>query len=73
MAQVYLHTYDLTKLALSFEKQKLDVICLDILDPDDDPEYGGPAVLSISGVNSSDPDFPAEDSIDSDDSLADLF
>lgn len=73
MARVFLRTFDLTKLAMSFEKQKLDTVCLEILDPDDDPEYGGPAALSISGVNSSDPDFPAEDSIDSDDSLADLF
>ena len=73
MAQVYLHTYDLTNLALSFEKQHLDVVCLDIIDPDDDPEYGGPAALSVSGVNSSDPDFACDESIDSDDSLADLF
>lgn len=73
MAQVYLHTYDLTKLALSFEKQNLDVVCLEVLDPDEDPEYGGPASLWISGVNSSDPEDTAEDSVESDESLADLF
>ena len=73
MSKVYLRTYDLTKLALSFEKQHLDTICLEVLDPDEDPEYCGPASLWITGVNSSDPEDAVEDSVESDESLADLF
>ena len=73
MADFYIRTSDLTKKLLSFEKAHLDVVCLSIEDPDDDPEYGGPASLWIQGVNSSDSDIVSEDSIDSDESLADLF
>lgn len=73
MAAVFVKTYDLAKMLLSFEKDKLDVVCLEIAEADDDEEYGGPASLQISGVNSRDPEFASEDSIDSDDSLADLF
>lgn len=73
MAEFYIRTFDLTKKLLSFEKDHLDVIQLSIEEPDDDPDYGGPASLWIQGVNSSDPERSMEDSIDSDDSLADLF
>jgi len=73
VADFYIRTSDLVKTLSSFEKDHLDVVCLSIEDPDDDPELGGPASLWIQGVNSSDPDIVSEDSIDSDESLADLF
>lgn len=73
MADFYIRTSDLTKTLLSFEKDHLDVIHLTIEDPDDDPDLGGPASLWIEGVNSSSPEVSFEDSIDSDESLADLF
>lgn len=73
LSEIYIRTYDLVKKLLSFEKEHLDVVCLSITDPDDDPEYGGPASLWIQGVNSADPGIAPEESIESDESLADLF
>lgn len=73
MADFYIRTFDLSKMLLSLEKDHQDVLCLSITDEDDDPEYGGPPSLFISSVNSSDPDDTKEDSIESDESLADLF
>ncbi|MBQ6370351.1 MAG: hypothetical protein IJJ21_02070 [Firmicutes bacterium] len=73
MADFYIRTFDLTKILLALEKEHQDVVCLSITEEDDDPENGCPASLWISSVNSSDPDFVSEDSIDSDESLADLF
>ena len=69
----YVRTHDLIELLKSFEKQNLSVLSLDVLEADKDEEYGGPASLWISGVDPSDPDCTVEDSIDSDESLADLF
>ena len=73
MADFYIRTFDLTKKLLSFEKDHLDVICLSIDDPDDDPDYEGPVSLTIEGVSSSDPGIPFGESINSDESLAELF
>ena len=73
MADFYIRTHDLVKKLLSFEKDHLDVVCLSISDPDDDPEYGGPASLWIQGVNTSNPGITPEESIESDESLSGLF
>ena len=73
MADIYARTFDLTKLFLSLEKQHLDVVRISISEADDDPKYGGPAMLSVDAVNSQAPGVVSGESLDTDDSLSDYF
>ena len=74
MASFYIRASVLKDLIVSFEKDHLDVLSLNILEADDDPEYGGPSSLWIQGANSSAHDNIAyEESIDSDESLSEFF
>ena len=73
MADFYARTFDLAKLFLSLEKEQLDVVRLHIADADDDPKYGGPVMLSVDAVNAQVPGVITGVSMDSDDSLSDLF
>lgn len=68
----YIRTYELTKALLSFEKDHLDVISVDINelhDPGEDPSTS----LIITGVNSASPEFAEDEWLDSDESLSKFF
>jgi len=70
MSEFFIRTSDLLKQIESFRKDHLDVLSLDILEPEDDD----PSTLVIAGINSSDDSGGvSEEMIDSDDALSELF